>query len=592
MPAVLAIAWAGAPSAPGGDRTVKPDLDPSRDHDQRRRIERPPLRAGRVKSPLLPALAGYDNPELIAHGATALVFRATQTRLNRLVAIKVITMDAVSMPVNVERELATTVALSSQPHIVSIIDTGVTDDAHPYFVMEYCEGGSYLQILRDGGPMPVDDVIEVGIKIGEALHAAHQAGIIHRDVKPSNILRSRFGPALTDFGIARAPDELGGTVTREMMTPYYASPEALLQQTQSGLSDVYSLAATMWTLLVGHPPFGKPTGQPIDMGRFVDRVLHDPLPPMSSEDAPTWLVSELTRAMSKLPSQRQANALEFAEALRRGAFGRAPAAITSAHTARPTTSQRSFVPIQRDQVHLASTLPQLVSDTAGITMAMPPPSPPARRRRLLVVTGLAVATFLAGGLTMYQLKDEHRTATPETSSPSPSPAISETPSTAATTPAGATTARPTSAKPATTSAGPVRNLAIGKAMTASGYADVHPPRNAADGDVESYWESTNNAFPQWLEVDLGTATRVGRLVLTLPRSPLWLQRTQGIQVVAGNGSSTWTVVNWADYSFDPSRGNLVTITFAGTTARTLRLNFRSNSAWPAGQISEFEVFAQ
>jgi len=97
-----------------------------------------------MNAPLLPALPGYDDPQLIAHGTTALVFRAIQTRLGRPVAIKVITVDTASgnVPVNAERELATTVALSSQPHIVSIIDTGVTADDRPYIVMEYCEGGS------------------------------------------------------------------------------------------------------------------------------------------------------------------------------------------------------------------------------------------------------------------------------------------------------------------------------------------------------------------------------------------------------------------------------------------------------------------
>src|SRR5882757_4256766 len=274
--------------------------------------------------PLLPALPGYDNPELIAHGTTALVFRANQTRLNRSVAIKVITADSGSIPVNAERELATTVALSSQPHIVSIIDTGVTDDDRPYIVMEYCEGGSYAQILRHDGPLPVDDVLEVGVKIGEALHAAHQAGIVHRDVKPSNILRSRFGPALTDFGIARAPDELGGTLTREMMTPHHASPEALLHQAQSGISDIYSLASTMWTLLIGHPPFVDPSKPPLDMYAFRDRVLHDPLPRMTRDDVPAWLIGELDRAMAKLPSSRHRSALAFAESLRRGALGLSP----------------------------------------------------------------------------------------------------------------------------------------------------------------------------------------------------------------------------------------------------------------------------
>src|SRR5499427_5569559 len=261
-----------------------------------------------VDVPLVPGLPGYENPQLIAHGTTALVFRAIQTNLNRLVAIKVITIDTGSIPVNAARELATTVALSSQPHIVSIIDTGTTDDDRPYIVMEYCEGGSYAQILRRGGPLPVADVIDVGTKIGEALHAAHQAGIVHRDVKPSNILRSRFGPALTDFGIARAPDELGSTLTREMMTPHHASPEALLHQAQSGLSDVYSLASTMWTLLVGHPPFVDPRQPASDMYAFRDRVLHEPLPAMSRKDVPAWLVTELRKAMAKLPAHRHASA--------------------------------------------------------------------------------------------------------------------------------------------------------------------------------------------------------------------------------------------------------------------------------------------
>src|SRR5262245_34306898 len=276
-----------------------------------------------MNAPLLPALPGYDDPQLIAHGTTALVFRAIQSRLNRPVAIKVITAETGdgSVPVNVERELATTVALSSQPHIVSIIDTGVTDDGRRYIVVEYCEGGSYAQILRQHGPLSVDDVVEVGIKIGQALHAAHEAGILHRDVKPSNILRSRFGPALTDFGIARAPDELGGTLTREMMTPHHASPEALLHQAQSGLSDVFSLASTMWTLLVGHPPFVDPNHPEMDIYTFRDRVLHEPLPAMERADVPDWLVAELRRAMAKLPAQRHASALEFSEALQRGSLG-------------------------------------------------------------------------------------------------------------------------------------------------------------------------------------------------------------------------------------------------------------------------------
>jgi serine/threonine-protein kinase PknK len=297
-----------------------------------------------METPLLPVLPGYDEPELIAHGTTALVFRAVQTRVNRLVAIKVITIDTGPVPVNAERELATTVALSSQPHIVSIIDTGYTDDDRPYIVMEYCEGGSYAQILKSSGPLPIDDVLEVGVKIGEALHAAHLAGIVHRDVKPSNILRSRFGPALADFGIARAPEELASTLTREMMTPHHASPEALLHQAQSGLSDVYSLASTMWTLLIGHPPFVEPSRPSMDIIEFRDRVLHDRLPGMPRGDMPDWLLAEMTRAMAKLPADRHASAADFVDALRRGALGLATAAQPRAPAAGPPPAGSIHVP--------------------------------------------------------------------------------------------------------------------------------------------------------------------------------------------------------------------------------------------------------
>jgi hypothetical protein len=175
---------------------------------------------------------------------------------------------------------------------------------------------------------------------------------VHRDVKPSNILRSRFGPALTDFGIARAPDELGSTLTREMMTPHHASPEALLHQAQSGSSDVYSLASTLWTLLVGHPPFVDPARPGMDMYAFRDRVLNDALPAIPRADVPDWLVRELQRAMSKLPSQRHGTAREFADALRRAMLGLAPLAPTgpASEPASPVTvapAPASAPPIER-----------------------------------------------------------------------------------------------------------------------------------------------------------------------------------------------------------------------------------------------------
>ncbi|NUS72489.1 MAG: protein kinase [Corynebacteriales bacterium] len=287
---------------------------------------------------MIPGLDGYSNVELIAHGSSAIVYRARQDRLKRQVAIKLLLVDDVMTTLaNVEFELETLVRLSQQAHIVGIIDTGITDAGQPFIVMEYCEGGSYAQILKDHGPLPLEDVVEVGIKIGEALHAAHDVGIIHRDVKPHNILKSRFGPQLTDFGIAYA-DELSATTTFMKLTPHHASPETLLQQHQTGKSDLYSLASTMWNLLAGQPPFAGPGTNPEEFRR---RVLTQPVPRVPRDDLPEWIQTELARAMAKRPAHRHLNALEFAETLR----ARMAAPNTVTPWAPPAEDGHPYVPI-------------------------------------------------------------------------------------------------------------------------------------------------------------------------------------------------------------------------------------------------------
>jgi hypothetical protein len=144
----------------------------------------------------------------------------------------------------------------------------------------------------------------------------------------------------------------------------------------------------------------------------------------------------------------------------------------------------------------------------------------------------------------------------------------------------------------TTTAPPSGNLALGKAMTASSYTQVYVPGNANDNNTSSYWESANNAFPQWLQVDLGSVTSVRRIVLTLPPSTAWGARTQTLSVLGStDGGSFGTVVGSAGYRFDPATGNTVTITVPATSQRYLRLNFTGNDGWPAGQVSEFQVYS-
>ncbi|HWB34966.1 MAG TPA: choice-of-anchor D domain-containing protein, partial [Rugosimonospora sp.] len=133
------------------------------------------------------------------------------------------------------------------------------------------------------------------------------------------------------------------------------------------------------------------------------------------------------------------------------------------------------------------------------------------------------------------------------------------------------------------------NLAAGKATSESSHTDVYPSSNVTDNNQGTYWESANNAFPQWVQVDLGSAQSASRIVLQLPAG--WGSRNQTLSVQGStNGSTFTTIVGSATYTFNPSSNNTVTITFAATTQRYFRLNFTANTGWPAGQCSEFQVW--
>ncbi|MFJ3639183.1 discoidin domain-containing protein [Streptomyces sp. NPDC090108] len=140
---------------------------------------------------------------------------------------------------------------------------------------------------------------------------------------------------------------------------------------------------------------------------------------------------------------------------------------------------------------------------------------------------------------------------------------------------------------------PNRNLAKGRPATATGSQDVYTPGKAVDGDANSYWESTNNAFPQSWTVDLGSAQTVRRLVLKLPPSSAWGARTQTIAVLGSTDGSGYSTVSGAQgYRFDPASGNTATVSLpSGTSLRYLRLTVTANTGWPAGQFSEVEAYS-
>ena len=205
-----------------------------------------------------PDIAGLSDWRPLARGGFAAVWQARQDSLGRQVAVKVDfrPLDDDKQRRRFLREAGAAGRLSGHPGIVTVHDAGILPDDRPYLVLELCPGGSLSAWLSPEKRPPVQRVRDVGVRIADALAAAHARGVIHRDVKPANILIDAYGHAgLTDFGLAAMPEP--GTelsVTMEALTPAYAPPEMFHSHPATESGDVYSLAATLYALLAGHPP--------------------------------------------------------------------------------------------------------------------------------------------------------------------------------------------------------------------------------------------------------------------------------------------------------------------------------------------------
>src|SRR4051812_27597845 len=204
---------------------------------------------GRSTTPTVPGLTGLT---VLARGGYATVYRATQESIGREVAVKVEnrTLESDRDRQRFMREARAAGRMSSHPHVVDLFDAGMTPDGHPYLIMELCDG-SYAERMRSA-PLSPEEAREVGFKIADALADAHSLGVLHRDVKPANILFSRFGePALADFGLAILAEWRDVSITLDVLTPAYAPPETFRHATPGPAADVYALCATP-------PPYPPP----------------------------------------------------------------------------------------------------------------------------------------------------------------------------------------------------------------------------------------------------------------------------------------------------------------------------------------------
>ncbi|WP_182906972.1 serine/threonine-protein kinase [Microbispora sp. H13382] len=271
---------------------------------------------GEAGGPLVP---GYEVLGVLGQGGFGVVYRARQLAVGREVALKIDNRVLVSDRDRRRfmREVTSAGALSGHPHVADVYDAGVLPDGRPYMVLELCPNGSLADRLRDGGPLGPREVRDIGVKIADALAAAHALGVLHRDVKPANILVNSYGMvALSDFGLATMPGQGGAargevSVTRESLTPAYAPPEAfdLTEPTTAG--DVYALSATLYALLQGRPP-RFPDGGVVNVAAIM--ALHR-LPIPDIPGVPAALTAVLRHGMASDPAQRVRTAAGLRDAL-------------------------------------------------------------------------------------------------------------------------------------------------------------------------------------------------------------------------------------------------------------------------------------
>ena len=395
-----------------------------------------------------PEIDGYIVDRLIGSGGFADVFLYEQQLPRRKVAVKALLTHELTVGARAAftSEADLMARLSTHPYIVTIYQAGVARDGRPYLVMEYCSRPSLAERYKRQ-PLSVVDALRTGVRLAGAVATAHAAGILHRDIKPGNVLTNDYGwPALTDFGIASEVADPGGLRAVDggaldsgaaaeleasigLSVPW--SPPEMFEDVPAPdvRSDVFSLAATIYTVLAGRTPFEVPGG-PNGTLELIARIERGELTPMTRDDVPATLAAVLAKGMSPRRDNRYASAIEFARALQRVELelGYAPTTIdvpliddepgavpgageeTSLRSVRQVIAQ-PVVPVASQAVREQPGTPAASRPTAD-----GPATPPPSRRRILIgvlVGVLAVLSIMAVALAVEVIGPvPHPTVTP------------------------------------------------------------------------------------------------------------------------------------------------------------------------------------
>ncbi|HET9248975.1 MAG TPA: Stk1 family PASTA domain-containing Ser/Thr kinase [Actinomycetota bacterium] len=310
----------------------------------------------------------------LGRGGMAKVFLGTDTVLGRPVAVKVLAPQFVDDEGFVQRfrREAQAAASIQHPHIVSVFDTGSDDGVH-FIVMEYVEGRTLAEILAGGGRILPDRAIDIAMDACRALEAAHARGVIHRDIKPGNIMLDARGDVkVTDFGIARVTttaDTVAQTAAI-LGTASYLSPEQAQGQPVDGRSDIYSLACVVYEMVTGRPPFLGDS--PVAVAS--KQVLEQPTPPSRlNPDVTADLDAVILRGLAKNPANRYQSAEEMRADLERAKRG---------------------LPVDATPLLAAGTTQVLAPPPAHATEVLPPPEPERGTNWVPIVVTLVLIGLL------------------------------------------------------------------------------------------------------------------------------------------------------------------------------------------------------
>jgi serine/threonine protein kinase len=348
----------------------------------------------------------------IARGGFAIVWEARQESLNRLVAVKV---DERKLDTEAEqrrflREAGAAGRMSGHPGIVTVHDAGLLIDDRPFLVMELCPGGSLTKWIT-ADPRPSQRrVREVGVRIADALAAAHLLGVLHRDVKPANILIDAYNNAgLADFGLAALIDpDMPLSETVEAITPAYAPPEVFAKQPLTEYADVYSLAATLYAILSGHPPRWSETMEMLSLPEMIKRQK---VPIKRIPGVDKAFMDALLGAMAEQPESRP-TAAQFRDQL-------AALSLSTQLAPTPQSVPESTQPEQTSGTSDSSEAPPRIEGPSAAARAVPERERSGwfAQRRLLTVAIAAVIIAVISGIVLWNI------FSPETPAAVPSPPL-------------------------------------------------------------------------------------------------------------------------------------------------------------------------